>query len=243
MARKRRIYLSSTFIDLATFRAAVREAVEPAGYDFESMEKYPAFEERPLDKCLADVSACDYYVLLIARRYGFIPSDKNPGRRSITHLEYLRAREKRKPCFIFLLDPTASWSSTLSDPDYDTSGSPFREFLSTLMLQHGIAYFKTPADLSTKVLQALHAYEKGPVERNWVSLIRWLRETAPQIVIVTMVTDIALAGFVRVTLPFVSLSFGDMCMLFIPVALMIGVAVTHGAIWWLNRRRLREVKS
>jgi len=56
------------------------------------MEKYPAFDERPLDKCLADVSRADAYVLLLAHRYGFRPKEEgNPERSSITELEYNEA--------------------------------------------------------------------------------------------------------------------------------------------------------
>jgi hypothetical protein len=35
------------------------------------MEKYPACDERPRAKCLADVARADTYVLIIAHRYGF----------------------------------------------------------------------------------------------------------------------------------------------------------------------------
>ncbi len=60
-ARKSRkqVYVSSTFSDLEQHRAHLKLALEKAGYDVECMERYPAFDERPADKCLADVAACD----------------------------------------------------------------------------------------------------------------------------------------------------------------------------------------
>lgn len=63
MDMKKTVYLSSTFIDLIDHRAAVKTALERAQFATECMEKYPAFDERPKDKCLADVAECDYYVL------------------------------------------------------------------------------------------------------------------------------------------------------------------------------------
>lgn len=59
LARKPIVYVSSTFVDLKDHRAALKVALEKAQYDVECMEKYPAFDERPLDKCLADVARAD----------------------------------------------------------------------------------------------------------------------------------------------------------------------------------------
>ena len=89
------VYVSSTFIDLEGHRAALKTALEKARYDVECMEKYTAFDQPPLDRCLADVAATDVYVLLIAHRYGYRPLENNPQRRSITHLEYEQASLSR----------------------------------------------------------------------------------------------------------------------------------------------------
>ena len=83
---KKKVYVSSTYVDLKDYRLAVKTALERAQYDVECMEKYPAFDERPKDKCLGDVDECDYYVLILAHRYGFVPPKDNPQRKSITHL-------------------------------------------------------------------------------------------------------------------------------------------------------------
>jgi len=52
------------------------------------MEDYVATDAYPLHKCLADVVACDIYVGLVGWRYGYIPEQDNPERKSITELEY-----------------------------------------------------------------------------------------------------------------------------------------------------------
>jgi hypothetical protein len=97
-ARKPIVYVSSTFVDLQQHRAALKAALEKAQYDVECMEKYPAFDERPLAKCLADVAQADVYVLLLAHRYGYRPTEGNPDRKSITQMEYDEAgRNPRTP--------------------------------------------------------------------------------------------------------------------------------------------------
>ena len=85
------VYVSSTFIDLEGHRAALKTALEKARYDVECMEKYTAFDERPLDRCLADVAATDVYVLLIAHRYGYRLPENNPHQPPIILLEYREA--------------------------------------------------------------------------------------------------------------------------------------------------------
>jgi len=83
----------------------------------------------------------------------------------------------------------------------------------------------------------------GPIGLDWTSVMRRLLNDAPQIVAATVVTDIALAAFVRVSLPFTSLSVLQMCLLVSPVALVTGAVLARVGNSWLARRRPREVQS
>ena len=73
------------------------------------MEDYVATDQRPLTKCLADVSACDVYVGIFAQRYGYIPPKNNPKKQSITEREFRKAVRKGKHCLVFLLHEDARW--------------------------------------------------------------------------------------------------------------------------------------
>ena len=50
------IYLSSTYEDLTEHREAVYRALRRLGHDVRAMEDYVATDQRPVDKCLADVA-------------------------------------------------------------------------------------------------------------------------------------------------------------------------------------------
>ena len=63
------IYLSSTDEDLKDHREAVYDALRRLRHDVRAMEHYVATDQRPVDKCLADVAACDIYVGILAWRY------------------------------------------------------------------------------------------------------------------------------------------------------------------------------
>lgn len=163
-ARKSRkqVYVSSTFSDLELHRAHLKLALEKAGYDVECMERYPAFDERPADKCLADVAACDIYVVLVALRYGYVPKDDNPQGKSITEIEYDKAVEAGRPKLAFMLDiddEDFGWPPKRCDKDWQDTDSNIARFRERVGCELGRALFTTPESLSTAVLQALRQQE------------------------------------------------------------------------------------
>lgn len=140
-ALRRTIYLSSTYADLVRPRKAVAAAIERLqGHTVVGMESYLASDERPLDRCLADVAMCNYYVGVFAWRYGFVP----PGQtRSVTELEFREAVRSNKPRLIFVLDERAKWPKSSIDPEGERIQSLRRELLDT----HLASVFASAADL------------------------------------------------------------------------------------------------
>jgi formylglycine-generating enzyme required for sulfatase activity len=149
------VYVSSTFIDLEGHRAALKTALEKARYDVECMEKYTAFDQRPLDRCLADVAATDVYVLLIAHRYGYRPPENNPQRRSITQLEYEQASRHNKPRLVFTVNTDHDWKPKWIDSG--EAATDLAAFRAEVEASHGVNRFTTPDQLASLVLQALQA--------------------------------------------------------------------------------------
>jgi hypothetical protein len=90
-----KVYVSSTIADLERERQAVLEWLRLARH--QAVDSYLPDSDTVRDSCLGDVGTCDLYVLILGHRYGFQPSDDNPERLSITHLEFRRASECRIP--------------------------------------------------------------------------------------------------------------------------------------------------
>ena len=153
------VYVSATRTDLAHYRDAARSAVRTANCVDVAMEDYVAESQDPLTKCLSDVTACDVYVGIFAFRYGHIPPSQT---RSITELEYRKAIQLGKPCFIFLLDEEASWPANYVDRGED--GEKLSALRDDLKLKHLIQFFRTPSDLAAGVTAALMNY-KNPASR------------------------------------------------------------------------------
>jgi len=157
---KKNVYVSSTFVDLEKYRLRLKEALERAGYDVVSMEKYPAFDQRPRDKCLADVDQCGYYVLVMAHRYGYVPVADNPQKRSITELEYEEAVSKTKPILAFVISEDQPWPPKMIDAGSLSSESAIGAFRIRVQENHGVRTFTTEENLATAVLEALRAQEE-----------------------------------------------------------------------------------
>jgi hypothetical protein len=156
------IYISSTFTDLKDFRDAGIRALRKAGHNVVAMEDYVATGKHPpLQKCLDDVARCDYYVGIFAWRYGYIPTDGNPDQKSITELEYRKAYETCKPCFVFLLDPDVSWSPKFTDSHTEDGNSG--KYIKALRQELGgdklASFFKAPDELSSLIVAAVSQWE------------------------------------------------------------------------------------
>jgi hypothetical protein len=101
-ARIPAVFVSSTSYDLDQIRADLKQFIEQLGYDA-VLSEYHSF---PIDPDLQTVENClravdrraDIFVLVVGGRYG---SQTDEGK-SITNLEYLRARYKEIPIYAFV---------------------------------------------------------------------------------------------------------------------------------------------
>ena len=149
------VYLSSTYEDLREQRAAVhRQLRRLDGFQVHAMEDYVARDDRPKDRCLADVEACDVYVGIFAWRSGFVPPGETA---SITELEYRAARKAGKKCLIFLLAEDAPWKLSFTDSHTGENGAGERvkSLRQELRESHSVGFFTTPDDLAAQVSAAV----------------------------------------------------------------------------------------
>ena len=158
-----RVYISSTYEDLKEHREAVERALRKvSGIEISRMEDYVADDARPLDKCLRDVRSCDVYVGIIAWRYGYVPENDNPERKSITEREYLEAKDKKR--LIFLLDEDADWKLKYTDSHTGDGGGgkEIERFRDELSKDKTCSFFNTPDKLAALVTAAVSNVVQAP---------------------------------------------------------------------------------
>src|SRR5688572_21322414 len=101
-----RIFLSSTYEDLAEYRMKAALALERLGQQGVRMEVFGARPEDASEVSFAELAASDAFVGIYAYRYGFIPSGSNT---SITEQEFEYAQQNGKKVFCFILDENMPW--------------------------------------------------------------------------------------------------------------------------------------
>ncbi len=94
------IFISST-ADLQKARDVVEKMLSELEIDGSRFELWPSSPNPPIVECLRGVEESDGLILLLGSRYGSI--DKGSDL-SITHLEYRRAKDLKKPRFGYILE-------------------------------------------------------------------------------------------------------------------------------------------
>jgi hypothetical protein len=171
--------VSSTSEDLGRYREAARTAVIQAECLPRAMEYFAASDTHlPLAACLKHVSASDVLIVIVAHRYGWVPVDQ-PGHlhKSITWLECERAVKEGKNVLAFIVDDSSEWPTQYGEAYGIVSAiengndapeklkviqrnvDNLKRFKAWLQERGVISTFKTPDDLSTKILHALHHWK------------------------------------------------------------------------------------
>jgi hypothetical protein len=121
------IFVSSTCYDLSQIRSNIKSFIESLGLD-PILSEYNTFPVNPdittVQNCLDNVKQkADIMILIIGNRYGF----QNIEGKSITNLEYLQAKAKGIPIYVFISksilnsipiwenNPSADFTSVVDD--------------------------------------------------------------------------------------------------------------------------------
>lgn len=143
----KRIFVSSTFLDLQSYREKVLSVIRRLGAIDVAMEHFGAKNARPKDECLRLIrEESDLFVGIFAFRYGYIPDGDST---SIVHSEYLEARKARLPCLIYMADTKLKLPSAYID--VGLASEKLREFKRQLQSDHICGFFSSPDDLAAQI--------------------------------------------------------------------------------------------
>lgn len=102
-----KVFVSSTCFDLSQVRANLNEFISGLGYH-PILSEYPTFPIDPdddtIENCIKNVETADLLILILGNRYGYVADSG----KSITNTEYLYARQKGIPIYIFIYKPLIS---------------------------------------------------------------------------------------------------------------------------------------
>lgn len=148
-----RVFLSSTYLDLAEHRRAATEAIQRLGAQADRMEIFGARPEEPTTACLDEIEHADVFVGIYAHRYGFVPSDSNE---SVTEREFRHANSLKKPLFCFLVEDGHPWPPNMIEGG--TGQQKLGDLKRRIQETTTRDTFTSPADLAYKIATSLGRY-------------------------------------------------------------------------------------
>ncbi len=177
------IFLSSTSKDLIPYRDTVKDALEELRQSHTRMETFVAMPETPVKECLKLVTESRAVVVILAHRYGWVPTveEGGDGHKSITWLEVEQAHSLGKPVFAFVVDENYRWpgareSDRLNDAKTNAEIDKvvshvkgLQDFKSRIPQISTPAFFDTPDDLARKVSSSIANWLLKPIPDSEVT--------------------------------------------------------------------------
>lgn len=164
MDKRYTVFVSSTFRDMVEERNAVIQAIMRQGHIPLGMEAFGAANAGSWRVITKTIDAADYYVLIIAKRYGSINTELDLG---YTEMEYRYAVERGVPVLAFLLDDSAPWPGNRSEEEADAI-QRLKAFRQSVSSNLQVDFWQSQADLPAKVMTALgNAFSDDP-RSGWV---------------------------------------------------------------------------
>lgn len=183
MDKRYQVFVSSTFEDLKVERSKIMQTLLQMKCLPSGMEMFPALDEDQWGYIKRSIDDCDYYILVIAGRYGSVDSTNI----SYTEKEFDYAVSRKKPVLALLHENPENITLSKIEKNHDRRKSleVFRQKVKTGRL---IKTWKSADDLSAQVVLGMmktierfpaHGWVKGdqvPNEKSLEDIIRITRE-------------------------------------------------------------------
>ena len=160
MEKKYQVFVSSTYLDLQEERRKVMEVLLNRDCIPVGMEFFPSANEELLPMIERFIDECDYYILIVANRYGEIDKQKEI---SYTQIEYECARKKGIPIAIFICND----KNKDSREESEEKRSKLEAFKKQLK-NYSYREWSTPDNLAANVCLSLGHLIKNYPRPGWV---------------------------------------------------------------------------
>ena len=176
MDKKYQVFVSSTYEDLQEERKAVMESLLQMNCFPVGMEYFNASDESQWDVIKQLIDECDYYVLIVAGRYGSV--EESTGK-SYTQKEYEYAVSKGVPVISFLHKEPDSLpkSKTEQNKESETKLNAFKEDVQKRLCK----YWTSADNLASQVVLSLNGLIKSKPRVGWVKADQMNAESSKEI--------------------------------------------------------------
>lgn len=159
MQEKYQIFISSTYTDLIAERECVREAILSMEQFPYGMEMFSANDKEQWYTIKDKIDGSDFYVLIIAHRYGSVIESGEDKGISYTEKEYRYAKQIGKPILAFIMDDSVPVLP--QNFDHGDKYDKLVHFKEDVKTNRIVEWWKDKNDLAKKVVLALHKQISG----------------------------------------------------------------------------------
>lgn len=158
--KKYQVFISSTYSDLVDERRRILDILLMADCIPAGMEAFVATDVEQFEVIKKVIDLCDYYVLIIGKRYGSV----NPATGlSYTEMEYEYAKQQQIPVLVFAIDEAVELPVDKVEVDPNKIES-LKRFRQNAMMNRLVSLWKTPDEL-TAALAISIMRAKSEIER------------------------------------------------------------------------------
>ena len=152
MKKKYQVFISSTYTDLKNERMAVTQCLLDNNCIPVGMEQFPASNMKQMDYIAKMLDDCDYYILILAGRYGSIDAEDGIG---FTEKEYNYAKGKGIPIMSFVVDDMGKLPNGVCEQD-DAGKKRLNAFREKVCSDKMVKFYSNVDDLRVKVITSIH---------------------------------------------------------------------------------------
>lgn len=175
MEKKYQIFISSTYEDLKEERRKVQDAIL-AMYHFPiGMEMFSAADKEQWEVIKETIDSSDYYILIIANRYGSIIEKGKDKGISYTEKEYKYAKRKGIPVLAFIIDSSVPRTTKQMETNLE-SKKKLDKFINNVKGRM-IEFWTSSDDLVTKVITALTKEFSKSRQSGWIKATNYVEST------------------------------------------------------------------
>ena len=157
-----RVFVSSTYEDMITYREAVREALTNIEQLPVGMEQFVSSSDKSLDVCLSEVRRCQLFISIIGMRYGNV--DDETGK-SYSELEYEESVRNNIPVLAFVINENEC-PVLPKFVDTGIKADKLQKFKKHLDENHMVSRFSSDLDLKQLAIRAINSFLSEKAEEK-----------------------------------------------------------------------------
>ncbi len=167
MDKKYQVFVSSTYTDLIEERKEVTQGLLESDCIPAGMELFPASNKGQWEIIKTVIDECDYYLLVIAGKYGSVGTDEKGNKVGYTEMEFDYALKTGKPIIAFIHRDSSLLPASRVERS-KRSIKRLEQFVQKAKTARVIKYWDNKDNLKSAVITSINRMKKDSPATGWI---------------------------------------------------------------------------